>query len=1300
MKKVISVVLSFILLLAATGVPVVADAISYDVTKTSAAVITATEYSSSYDFSEDSTEIKVEGGNISFNYNDYVEYVLNVEADGLYTIGISSSTTEGNIPVLDLMIDGKTEYRESFPGLGFETTTTVNSYVSMTAGTHTLRIYNVNGGMYLKKVVVTYKKDILNLGDENISATSYVDGLSKSNAKGAYISFAAECQKSGVYKLNLTASRRTSASLYIYTDNTLNEIVSVPSGLKAEEVPFFLNLKEGMNIVKMKVVSGSLYPTKLDIQYICDVNEETEDIAKSADNIKSSAGIYKLIKDNKDVLGIDIDSVTSSLAFPEFVFVRLSNRTYIGIKDFVSSIHSAVLAETKAPSLLTTVSGTTVTVKAKTDIYKENGVFAAALYEGSRLKSLNYAPYTKGTDVSFSVSGYSEGAKIKFFAFDSIDKINPNDLSNGISKEIYVSENGSDETGDGSKDAPFKTIKKAKEKTASLTSSMTGDITVNIAPGYYELSETEVFNESHGGNGDYKVIYKGSDEEQKPVISGGREVTGWQEGENGIYFAELGGTQVRDLFVGGYPAKRARSKYTYEDWTYSDETTMVASKYGMPESFSHPEDLVFVWTLYWATQYTPVLSMTDNGDTFTFKMDDIFKEYVGTSNIRIEEKKRFYMENALEFLDSPGEFYHDSHNGIIYYKPYPEEDMTKIETFVSNLDKIIEVSGESKDAKIKNLVFDNLSFRYGTRNKNSMMQIQADQHYEGGVEMKIPSQFSVNYADGISVKNCEFSCLGSGAVEFFDGVTNSEVRGNLIKDIGGTGISVGNFTRPRTDDEGNMCSNITVSDNVLRRTSNVYRGTTAIAVYYENNIDIVHNDIEDLPYTGITAGWGWGTARERFGNINISNNRIHNVIKTLTDGGHIYTLGNMPGSVISENYMTKSGDYRGGIYTDSGSQNISIIKNVCDNSSLWWHVGLYYTKNMTADGNFSPRQAINDSGENIVVKNHTEVSDGNFDAVASDIINKAGVREEYKYLLENTEAPSYREDSFVIPLDTYKDTQEVWIEAEDFNPGLGTGYYPKNFNEPYNNIYRPEGLNLYRNFLTNKGYYIHRVAQGDWMAYTVNVPENGTYFFDLKAANGYDDSYNTILDVFVDGNLALDNVKFPSTGEWYRFTPVRMGKINLTKGTHTIKLLYAGSGFHIDAFRLQQAENIRISMADHKTAYCALKNTDSLYIEGGNTTWHINDWAEYEVKINQPGKYTFGMEFGSSVGSGLRNVVKINGTEVLSALKLSQGTYTDRKDVDFGTVTFDKAGTYTVRIENTGGNGGHYTGDIYFVYTE
>ena len=79
-----------------------------------------------------------------------------------------------------------------------------------------------------------------------------------------------------------------------------------------------------------------------------------------------------------------------------------------------------------------------------------------------------------------------------------------------------------------------------------------------------------------------------------------------------------------------------------------------------------------------------------------------------------------------------------------------------------------------------------------------------------------------------------------------------------------------------------------------------------VNIAISDNIDIIKNDIADTPYTGITVGWGWGTAREKFGNIRISKNRIHNVMQTLTDGGHIYTLGNMPGSVISENYMTYS----------------------------------------------------------------------------------------------------------------------------------------------------------------------------------------------------------------------------------------------------------------------------------------------------------------------------------------------------------------------------------------------------------
>ena len=109
----------------------------------------------------------------------------------------------------------------------------------------------------------------------------------------------------------------------------------------------------------------------------------------------------------------------------------------------------------------------------------------------------------------------------------------------------------------------LKQIKKAKEKAETLKETMCGDIIINIASGTYVLGETENFDADNGGKDNYKIIYKGTDKENPPVISGGRKVIGWQKESNGIYSAPLEGKQVRDLYVGDYPAKRARSSYIY-----------------------------------------------------------------------------------------------------------------------------------------------------------------------------------------------------------------------------------------------------------------------------------------------------------------------------------------------------------------------------------------------------------------------------------------------------------------------------------------------------------------------------------------------------------------------------------------------------------------------------------------------------------------------------------------------------------------------------------------------------------------
>ena len=60
----------------------------------------------------------------------------------------------------------------------------------------------------------------------------------------------------------------------------------------------------------------------------------------------------------------------------------------------------------------------------------------------------------------------------------------------------------------------------------------------------------------------------------------------------------------------------------------------------------------------------------------------------------------------------------------------------------------------------------------------------------------------------------------------------------------------------------------------------------------------MHNEIGELPYSGVSIGWGWGRTMEitwprmPWDAANqIDRNDIHDVMQMLGDGGAIYTLG-------------------------------------------------------------------------------------------------------------------------------------------------------------------------------------------------------------------------------------------------------------------------------------------------------------------------------------------------------------------------------------------------------------------------
>lgn len=1187
-KKICAYILLTILTLISINSPIAVFAETMNVTATGVTKISSHKNHNSYDDSvgKPITKQSNSGGSlIAMNGYDWVEFSVNTAEEGYYSFIMAIANSANNFAVqkYDLSVNGEMVHKATATaGQGWSQP--VENFVGvlkLAKGENIIKIYATQASMYLFYVKLEKLTDS-NLGDVELSTNQGVCG------KAGYLTFSENStadlnlkeHDDGFYKITFNAKAETSSTINISSSGITKGMLNVKSN-GFYDYGLYCDLKSDDTVLNIAGLKGNFDFTEIKIIKLSDdAKASLYEFKDRVNNASSVEEVKQAVNDVKDILHPDGAYLKNLVFYDSDIYKSLLNGGYKSEQEVTNAYFDAVAKEISNPKIklfsgdeqITEIKNGTLKFEVNAKDMNVKSV-VIGIYSGKQLKYVGLG--SKGTKDTIKI--YIQNVSLdetqtyetKVLFLENINSIKPHNVN--VFEEIYVDPSGSDVTGDGSQNAPFATIKRAKERVAEISDSMNGDIIVNIASGTYTLTETEVFDESHGGKNGFRVYFRGYGD-SKPEVIGGEKITDWSLYKDGIYKAPLDyGKEVRNLYVNGYQRTRAHGETLYEVREYYDDPNLEGARngfviypYQFPEKISEPENLEVVVKTWWVSQRVSVDNLYHYDDEVIFVTDSWYYPEGAQSTTAVNAGKKFYIENAIELLDEPGEFYYSEKDKMMYYYPLANENIGDCEIFVPKTETLIDVSG-SNEQTVKNISFENLDIKYGAWSDVSdkgIMFVQADKISAGGnLPSLVPGQFKMNYADGITIENCNISCMESAGIAMTDGVHNVKINGNILRDLSGSGIIVGTSEHTQNSTDAKRCKNISITNNVITRVATEHMGCVGISAYYEKGIDILNNTIKETPYTGIHVGWGWMEGvNYDFGYYNISNNHIEDAMCILDDGAHIYTLGPLSGSIISNNYLKTSGADYGGVYCDTGSSELNIFENVIDDVS---HAFSRW-KNQDADIRYKSNYSVIDltrhnNGSVAGIGDITVFDPENKPEEVEAIIEKAGVLDEYSQLLDEAALPNGE-------IDNLKDTPDDRISWKEYYVPVSSKKTAEINALYYIDTYHSDG---YQNIVNNSGTPYIVYNRNEWVTYRINVLEEGTYKVSTLYSS-HTTSTNTAMGVSVDGKRVLTGCKIPSLSSWSEWAEGDLGNLTLSKGTHEITFKVENGGFHMRYFMLNK----------------------------------------------------------------------------------------------------------------------------------
>jgi len=572
-----------------------------------------------------------------------------------------------------------------------------------------------------------------------------------------------------------------------------------------------------------------------------------------------------------------------------------------------------------------------------------------------------------------------------------------------LAGEIWISPKGSD-FNDGTCQSPKATLtsalRQAREWRRTEDNRIQGGITIYMEGGTYAFYEPVFIRPEDSGTKESPTIIRSVGDE-KVILSGGISINGWKK-QGKVWVADVpvfNGRPLdfRQLWVNGKKAVRARDVEDFEKMNRIcsvDEKNeilyvpavsirrLIDNKGNLKAKYAE-----MVLHQMWCVANLRIRSVEVQGDSAAIRF------HQPESRIQFEHpwprpmvttdghNSAFYLTNARELQDVPGEWYHDIDARKIYYYPREGEKMQEAEVIVPAVETLVRVEG-TLDRPVCHIRFEKITFSYTTwmrPSEKGHIPLQAGMYLTDGYRIDPKMQWNylnhpldnqgwlgrpaaavrVVAARQIDFERCRFEHLGSTGLDYEEAVQGGVVRGCLFHDIAGNGLLVGSFSPAAHEthlpydpaDRREICTQQQINNCYFTEIGNEDWGCLAIAAGYVGDVNIEHNEISEVPYSGISLGWGWTQTVNCMRNNRVHANLIHHYAKHMYDVAGIYTLGSQPKSYVTENCVHSI--YKPGyvhdpnhwfyLYTDEGSSFIT----VCDN----WTEGEKYLQNANGPGN-------------------------------------------------------------------------------------------------------------------------------------------------------------------------------------------------------------------------------------------------------------------------------------------------------------------------------------------------------------